>query len=373
MQVIAFFPQGLEIEGSKELISLGVKSIRISKRIVFFDADKACLYRLYLQARLPFRILREMASFSCRGPEQLYFGIQKVLEWRDWLKPSMSFRVDISGISEGLTHSHFSALNVKNSIVDLQKKLWNKRSNINVQLPDLCIHVHLENDMATLYLDGSGNSLHRRGYRPAMGIAPLKENLAAGLIKLSGWNESLPLIDPLCGSGTLLIEAAAQALKLAPGLNKDFILKKWFDFDTQVWEIEKENAKNTNNNQKLPLIIGCEKDKSIASQAIENIKVAGLAEFIQILPIHFKEMKLPDNKGIILCNPPYGKRLGSEETLHKLYHELGMYLKENASGWVLWLLSGNPNLTSSLRMKSSLKIPISNGGIDCRWLKYLIR
>tara|TARA_Y100001968_G_scaffold253153_1_gene238740 strand:+ start:65 stop:1189 length:1125 start_codon:yes stop_codon:yes gene_type:complete len=373
MNGIAVFPPGLEVEGSKELIELGAHNVCPLHRCASFHADEACFYRLLLQARLPFRLLREMARFKCNKSDELYQGIQRSIDWEFWLHPSMSFRVDISGSNPGLRHSHYSALQVKNAIVDFQRKIWGFRSDISLEDPDFCFHLHLSDHGAILSLDGSSSSLHRRGYRPAMGEAPLKENLAAGLIRLTGWDGTVPLIDPVCGSGTFLIEAASLMNGLSPRLNRKFIIENWLDFNLKVWNDEKIRAqKKVLNNKPCPEIIGFENDAKIANEAKNNISLAGFQSSIQILNGHFRSMVLPSKVGTIVCNPPYGKRIGSDNDLSSLYNELGAVLKEKASGWQLWLLSGNPILTKSLRMKASKKIPVSNGGIDCRWLNYLI-
>ncbi len=373
MQAIAVLPQGLEEEGAKELLALGAQSVRALKRSVAFEADMSCFYRLHLQARLPFRLLREMARFQCDGPESLYFAIQTALDWEKWLHPSMSFRVDVSGRCHGLTHSHFTALQVKNALIDLQRNLWKVRSDIDLEQPDLCLHLHLNHSGGVLSLDGSAGSLHRRGYRAAMGVAPLKENLAAGLVQISGWDGCVPLVDPLCGSGTLLIEAVSAAIDSAPGLNRSFLFEGWADFDQNLWQDEIKKAELSKDlNKKLPLIIGCEQDSQIADQARNNIAAAGLQKIIKIQNSHFRELLFPKQKGLILCNPPYGKRIGSNANLKNLYEELAKFIKINASGWTFWLLNGNRELSSSIHMKASRRFPISNGGIDCRWLKYLI-
>ncbi len=373
MQAIAVLPQGLEEEGAKELTALGAKAVRPLRRAAAFEADMACFYRLHLQARLPFRLLREIAQFPCRGPKELYSGVQSAFDWERWLHPSMSFRVDVTGSTPELSHSHFTALQVKNALVDLQREFWHQRSDIDLDNPDLCLHLHLNREGAVLSLDGSAGSLHRRGYRAAMGIAPLKENLAAGLIRLSGWNGAVPLVDPLCGSGTLLIEAASQALGLAPGLNRSFLLEGWADFKPNLWQEEQQRAsRRERRNEQLPTIIGCEQEPTIADQAQANVAAAGLEQTISIQSNDFRNLILPEQPGIIVCNPPYGERLGREDDLEDLYQDLGRFAKERASGWQLWLLSGNPKLSGSLKMKASRRIPISNGGIDCRWLHYSI-
>ena len=373
MNAIAVLPPGLEVEGSKELSELGANSVSPLRRCASFQADDACFYRLLLRARLPFRLLREVGRFRCNHSDELYEGIQRAMDWELWLHPSMSFRVDVSGSNRGLRHSHYSALQVKNAIVDFQRKLWGFRSDIDLDNPDFCIHLHLTEEGAILSLDGSSSSLHRRGYRPAMGEAPLKENVAAGLIRLTGWDGTGPLVDPVCGSGTLLIEAASLLNGVAPGLNRKFIVENWLDFNLRAWNCEQLSAQKMVPNEILtPEIIGFENDIKIANEAKSNIKSAGLENSVEIREGHFASMILPSDVGTIVCNPPYGKRIGFEDDLATLYHELGIFLKKNASGWQLWLLSGNPNLTKSLKMKACRKVPVSNGGIDCRWLNYLI-
>ena len=373
MQVIGVYPQGLEKEAAKELLVLGAKSVRPLKRAVAFEADMSCFYRLHLQSRLAFRFLREIVRFKCDGRESLYKSVQSSFDWESWLHPSISFRVDVSGRGTGLTHTHFTALQVKNALVDLQRSIWSKRSDIDIENPDLCFHLHLNQSEAVLSLDGSSSSLHRRGYRAAMGLAPLKENLAAGLIGISDWDGNIPLVDPLCGSGTLLIEAVSSALKLPPGLNRSFLFEGWADFDKYLWEEEIKIAKSrTYFDRKLPLIIGCEQDKDIAKQAKENIAAAGLKKIINVQNTHFSELELPNMKGLIVCNPPYGKRIGVNQDLKRLYLELSNFLKINASGWEFWLLSGNKELSRFIGMKASCRYPVNNGGIDCRWLKYIV-
>ena len=371
---VAVLPQGLEEVGAQELIALGAKAVRPLRRAAAFEADMACLYRLHLQCRLPFRLLRELASFPCDGRDSLYYGIQDAVDWERWLHPSMTFRVDATGSAQGLNHSHYSALQVKNAIVDRQRDLWGERSSVDLEEPDLHLHLHLGRGGAVLSLDGCGGSLHRRGYRAAMGVAPLKENLAAGLIRLTGWDGTTPLVDPLCGSGTLLIEAASLARHLCPGLARDFSLEGWADFDAELWAQEEQRARGREQRQQtLPPIIGNEQDPSIAEQARSNVAAAGLSDCIQIHCGDFRDLDLPSGPGTLVCNPPYGIRVGDQAGLEALYADLGNTLKAKASGWNAWVLSGNAAVTGALRMKASRRIPISNGGIDCRWLQYQVR
>ena len=371
---VAVLPQGLEELGAQELIALGAKDVRPLRRAAAFEADMGCLYRLHLQCRLPFRLLRELASFPCDGRDSLYYGVQDAVDWERWLHPSMTFRVDATGSAQGLNHSHYSALQVKNAIVDRQRELWGERSSVDLEEPDLHLHLHLGKGGAVLSLDGCGGSLHRRGYRAAMGAAPLKENLAAGLIHLTGWDGTTPLVDPLCGSGTLLIEAASFARKQCPGLQRSFSLEGWADFDAELWRDELERAKRRSQQQPdLAPILGCEQDAVIAEQARSNVAAAGLDDCISIHTGDFRDLSLPTGPGVMVCNPPYGVRIGESDGLEALYSDLGQFVKRDASGWDFWLLSGNAAVTGALRMRASRRIPISNGGIDCRWLHYDVR
>lgn len=380
--VIAVVPPGLEEPAAAELAALGASEVRPLRRAVALQADPATFYRLHLQARLPFRFLRQLARFPCRGRQELYDGVQRAADWERWLPPQLSFRVEASGSIPGLNHSHYSALQVKNALVDLQRHLWGARSSVDLDDADVVLHLHLSpgrpggaGPEAVLSLDGGGASLHRRGYRAAMGLAPLKENLAAGLIAHTGWDGQVPLADPLCGSGTLLIEAACRALRRPPGLERDFSLQRWPDFDAVLWGQERAAAvalaSNTlPNGQPLAPIVGMERDPAVLAMARSNAAAAGVEAWITLQEGDCRDFQPPEAPGVLVCNPPYGDRLGAGDDLEALYGDLGRMLKQRCGGWTLWLLSGNPALTGALRMKASRRVPVSNGGIDCRWLRY---
>ncbi len=374
MKLVASISQGLEKEGAQELIELGAFKVKASRRHILFEADMGCLYRLHLRSRLSFRFLREICSFSCKGPDELYRGVQDALDWENWLQPTKSFRVNVTGFGEGLSHTHYTALQVKNAIIDLQRELWGIRSSIDLDNPDICFHVHLANNQAFFSVDGSNSSLHKRGYRPAVGIAPIKETLAAGLMRMTGWDGTNNLIDPLCGSGTFLIEAVSTLLGISCGINKKFLFKNWPDFDVSIWDRELTIAKQVKTlNRKLPKIIGCEVDEVIANSAFDNVRKAGLENYIEIINCPFQEFQLPQGLGLLICNPPYGIRIGDENQLSNLYKELGDYCKKYASGWDLWVLNGNPKLSKYIGMKANRRFQVNNGSIDCRWLNYKIK
>ena len=374
MNVIASSPEGLEQYLAKEIADLGGFNINTYKRKVTFKCDYATFYRVHFFSRLAFRFYMEIARFPCFDKKSLYEGVRGSFPWLKWLPWEKTFNVQVSGRTSSLSHSHFTALEVKNAIIDLQRSAWNKRSNISLNEPDLIIHIHLNNNQAVISLQSSIESLHKRGYRPALGNAPLKENLASGMLKITQWNGTKPLIDIMCGSGTLLIEAVNQILEIPLNTNKLYLFENWLDFKREIFFNERDKAnKQIIKYKKLSSIIGCEINSKVFEQAQLNISLAGLENYIEVVNDDFSNLKFNSSEGLILCNPPYGKKLGNENELIFLYEEMGNFLKTNFSGWEFWLLSGNPKLTKYLRMKSSLKIPISNGGIDCRWIQYLIR
>ncbi len=374
MNVIASAPEGLEKYLAEEIADLGGFKISTSRRSVTFECDQATFYRVHFYSRLAFRFYREVARFPCYDRHSLYEGVRDSFSWLKWLSPNKTFKVQVTGRTSFLSHSHFTALEVKNAITDLQKSVWNKRSNISLNHPDFIIHLHLNNNQAVISFQSSYESLHRRGYRPALGKAPMKENLASGLVKITQWDGRIPLIDMMCGSGTLLIEAVNQILHIPLNTDLPYLFENWLDFKKDIYMNERNKAKNKFiNYSKLSNVIGCEIDKKVFKQAESNISLAGLDSYIELINDDFVKLKVNSSEGLILCNPPYGKKLGDENELIYLYEKIGTFLKTNFSGWDFWLLSGNPKLTKYLKMKSSLKIPVSNGGIDCRWIKYMIR
>ena len=387
---LAVVPPGLEQAALEELERLGALSARSLRGAVTFRIDIPGYYRLHLLARLPFRILRELGRFPCSNRQELSAGVRQVADWDLWLPPPRTLRVEVTGGTPVLNHSHFTALEVKNALVDLQRQRWGTRSSVDRRDPDLVVHLHLlRHGEAVLSLDGGGGSLHRRGWRAAVGLAPLKENLAAGLIALTGWQGDCPLADPFCGSGTLLIEAACAALGRAPGLLppstpgqpprcRDFALQRWPDFDPAHWRQEEAAARSLARDtladgRPLAPLVGCDHNAEVLAQARANAEAAGVAPWIRFELADARAFTPPAGPGVIVTNPPHGERLGERQELQELYGALGQRLRHQAPGWTLWLLSGHPDLTASLRLKASRRVPVSHGGIDCRWLRYELR
>lgn len=369
-QYFATVARGLETLAAAELEQLGASEVTPEFTGVRFSGDRALLYRVNLWGRTIFRVLVPVREFPCRDAKQLYREVQK-LSWDEFLTPEATFAVVCTGSNSQLNHSHFSALQVKNAIVDWQREKYGYRSNIDTEVPDLWINIHIRGDRATLSFDSSGTSLHRRGYRPAMGQAPLKETLAAALLDMTQWQRDLPLLDPLCGSGTLLLEAGLKALQIAPGLFREqFAFERWPDFDAPLWEQLKTEAKQQQKPELLAPILGSDRDFDTLEQARFNARSCGLADHIQFRQRDLTHLEAPSDRGIIICNPPYGKRLGDSEELKGLYRQLGDIFKQRFKGWTAYILTGSKALSKCIGLRTSRRLPVYNGSLPCTLLEY---
>jgi len=369
-QYFATVARGLEAIAAQELEQLGAHAVQPGFCGASFEGDRTLLYRINLWARLPFRILMKLHEFSCRDATELYRGIQTI-DWLEHLTPDRTLAVKTTGKTEQLNHTHFTSLQVKNAIVDQQQETLGDRSDVKLQEPDVQIRVHLDRDVCTVSLDSSGNSLHRRGYRPAVGAAPLKESLAAALIQLSGWQPEQTFYDPLCGSGTLPLEASLMALNIAPGLfRKQFGFETWPDFDSSLWNQLIEEAKASQRKILPAAIWGSDRDEEVIEQAITNAKNCGVLDYIWFSQIELSDVVAPTDSGVLFCNPPYGERLERDRDLGEFYKQLGDVLKQRFKGWTAFVLSGNKELAQSIGLKSSQRIPVYNGSLPCQLMKY---
>ena len=366
--------RGLEELAAQELEKLGADGVEPGFCGVGFRCDRTRLYTINLWARLPFRILVTAAHVSCHDSDALYRGIQSI-DWDIHLSPGHTLAVKATGKNARLNHSHFTALQVKNAIVDQQQDRHGERSDIDTEKPDVQVNVHINDNKATVSLDSSGSSLHRRGYRPAMGTAPLKESLAAALIRLTEWSGHIAFLDPMCGSGTLPIEATLQALNIAPGLFRDatsqgFGFQTWPDYDEQLWHKLVQEAKNRQRSELMVPVVGCDRDLDILDDARTNADYSGVADHIDFNYIDFADIEAPADSGILICNPPYGERLGQTENLAPFYKQMGDILKQRFKGWTAYILSGNKALTKCIGLRTARKMPVYNGSIPCQFLKY---
>ncbi|MBW4516137.1 MAG: RNA methyltransferase [Timaviella obliquedivisa GSE-PSE-MK23-08B] len=369
-QYFATVARGLEMLAAQELEQLGANAVEPGFCGVAFAGDRTLLYHVNLWARLPFRILMKLHEFPCQNSEDLYRGIQTI-DWLQYLTPDLTLAVNATGKSEQLNHTHFTALQVKRAIVDQQQERLGDRSSVELQSPDVQISVHLERNVCTVSLDSSGQSLHRRGYRPAVGAAPLKESLAAALIQLSGWQPEQMFYDPLCGSGTLPLEASLKALNIAPGLFREqFGFETWLDADRPLLEKLIQSAE-ANQHETIPAPIwGSDRDENVIEQAIANATNCGVLNHVYFAAIDLEDVAAPADSGVVFCNPPYGERLERESDLGTFYKQLGDVLKQRFKGWTAFVLSGNKELSQSIGLKSSQRIAVYNGTLPCQLMKY---
>jgi putative N6-adenine-specific DNA methylase len=369
-QYFATVARGLEALAAKELEQLGASSVEPGFCGVAFEGDRTLLYRVNLWARLPFRILMKLHHFPCRDAKTLYRGIQTI-DWESYLNPDLTLAVNVTGKNEELNHTHFTALQVKNAIVDQQQEKFGERSDVELNEPDVRVNVHIDLDFCTVSLDSSGNSLHRRGYRPAVGTAPLKESLAAALIQLSGWQPDQMFYDPLCGSGTLPLEASLKALNIAPGLFRDrFGFETWLDCDLSLLETLIEEAKTSQLDTLPAPIWGSDRDEDVIEMANTNAKNCGVDSHVWFSQMELHDVVAPADSGVLFCNPPYGERLGRDSDLGEFYRLLGDVLKQRFKGWTAFVLSGNKELSQSIGLKSSQRIAVYNGTLPCQLMKY---
>lgn len=368
-ELIAKTFQGLEEVLAKELTALGANNIQIGRRMVSFTGDKSLMYRANLALRTAVRILKPIKHFKAQTADQVYDAV-KSIDWKQYLTLQTTFSVDSVVYSQEFRHSKFVAYKVKDAIVDYFREETGERPNIRVTNPDIKLNMHIAEDQCTLSLDSSGESLHHRGYRQATVEAPINEVLAAGLILLSGWNGECDLIDPMCGSGTIAIEAALIAKNIMPGIfRKEFAFERWQDFDRALLD-----AVYNDDSQERPFdhhIYGYDINRQAVEAALANVKSAGVSGDIDIVQRPIQEFKRPEKPALIITNPPYGERISSPDLLG-LYRTIGERLKNEFSGNEAWILSYREECFEQIGLKPSFKIPLFNGSLDCEFRKYIL-
>ncbi len=359
---------GLEGVLKKELVNLGASDVNEGNRVVEFSGDKTLLYRANFHLRTALKILKPIAEFKVQNEQELYNAIQTI-NWSEYFDVNNTFAVDSVVHSPNFPHSKYVALKVKDAIVDQFREKFKKRPYVETEDPDIQINVHISNTLCTISLDSSGESLHKRGYRVKSTKAPLNEVLAAGMILLSGWDLKSNFIDPMCGSGTLIIEAAMIANGIPPGIyRKKFAFETWKDFDPVLFEdIYEEESENSAFN---PKIIGSDNSEIAIRIAKENISNAALKRKIDISITPIENYKPPDkNKGVVITNPPYGERLKKNE-INKFYKTLGDLFKNEYAGYTIWMLSSNFDAIKNIGLKPSTKLTLFNGPLECKFLKF---
>lgn len=362
--------KGLEEVLANELIQLGANDVQIQRRSVSFSGDKALMYKVNLHCRTALRFLMPIAEFKAINPDEVYAEIKKI-NWSDYLDVTSSFAIDSIVFSREFSHSKFVAYRVKDAIVDQFKEKYEKRPSVSVSNPDILINIHIaSNNYCTVSLDSSGESLHKRGYRTAQTQAPINEVLAAGMLLLAKWEGKSNFIDPMCGSGTFLIEAALIGLNIPPGIfRKSFGFEKWKDFDQELFEeIYNDDSQEKEFTFK---IYGSDISATAVNITEQNIANAGLNKYIEVKRCGINELDIPKEKLLMVTNPPYGERL-KDNNLSILYENIGRLLKFKFGGNEAWIISSEEPLLSKIGLKPSRKIKLLNGDLDCLFCRYEI-
>lgn len=370
-QMLAKTFKGLEDVLAKELIELGANNVQIQRRAVAFTGDKRMLYTANFCLRTASRVLVPIATFKAKKTDEIYEQVKQV-DWAQYMNTRTSFAIDATVYSDLFRHSQFVTYRVKDAIVDWWMEHGGVRPNVQLTNPDLYLNVHIAGDMVTLSLDSSGESLHKRGYRVANTQAPINEALAAGMLLLAGWNGQSDFYDPMCGSGTLLIEAALIARNIAPGIyRKGFAFEKWADFDADLFEdVSSDDSRERDFSHK---IYGSDAGFYAMQVAMKNVQSAGLQRDIEVKQIRVQELKLAEKNtegALIMINPPYGERLAQDRDVLRLYQDMGTTLKHQFSGATAWIISSNEEALKCIGLRPAKKIHLVNGDLECLFNKY---
>ncbi len=358
-------PRGLESLLQAELTALGAQAVQTTEAGVAFSGDFTLCMRANLESRLASRILWQVARGSYQHAQDLY-DAALACPWGDWFRPEQTLRVDTRAHRCPLKSLDFVTLRVKDAICDQFRAREGRRPSIDTQQPHMRVHVYLDASTYFLYLDTSGEALFKRGRRPEFGDAALKKNLAAGILQLCGWQPETPLLDPFCGSGAFLLEAAEQSLGRAPGLERSFAFENIQGWDLHAWnELRAQALSLVQAPRPLPLWGRDLKGDAIASTRA-NLAAAGLEACVHLKQVNMLESSAPTATGILVANPPYGVRMGEQEQLARFYPELGHVLKRQYAGWDAWILTADLRLAKLIRLHPARRIPLFNGALECR-------
>ena len=363
--------KGLEDVLAGELVQLGANNVQIERRAVSFTGDKRMLYTANMCLRTASRVLVPIASFKAQKADDIYEQV-KAIDWTRYMTVKTTFQIDATVYSEYFRHSQFVTYRVKDAIVDFWMEHEGVRPSVKLEGADLYLNVHIAGDRVTLSLDSSGESLHKRGYRVANTQAPINEALAAGMLLLAGWKGQSDFYDPMCGSGTLLIEAALIARNIAPGVYRQgFAFEKWADFDVDLWEdVYNDDTREREFKHK---IYGSDAGFYAVQAATKNVQSAGLQRDIEVKQIRIEELRLADTNtenALVMINPPYGERLSQDKNVLRLYQDMGTALKHQFSGATAWIISSNEEALKCIGLRPAKKIHLVNGDLECLFNKY---
>jgi len=366
----ATVPRGLEALAAEELAGLGARAVASVPGGVAFEGDRETCYRANLWSRIASRILWRIGSFDYESADDLYAAAGEI-DWLALFPLECSLRVNVTAQKSPLKSLEFATLRVKDGICDGFRKVSGARPDVDRATPDVRVHVYLEGTQGVFYLDTSGEALFKRGWRRDAGEAPLRENLAAGIVRLSGWQAQEAFLDPMCGAGTLLVEAAAIGLGRAPGVGRGFGFEKLRNLDLPCWTALREEAAQRRPNMKLELF-GSDHDPVALKAARRNIAEAGFDRWVRFEQADILTRSAPAPAGVLVANPPYGERIGSPEDLARFYPELGHALKRNFTNWRCHFFTADLRLPKLIRLQPARRVPLFNGALDCRLYEFRI-
>jgi len=372
MSIQAFFascPRGLEALLADELLGFGARNTERVPGGVAFEGDMRACYRANLESRLATRVLARLARAPYRDDKDVYEAAL-ALRWPEWFSEKHSIRVDVNAIRSPLKSLEFVTLRIKDAVCDRFRADRGIRPDVDTRTPGVRIQGFLDKENVTLYLDTSGEPLHKRGYRKEAGEAPLKENLAAGILRLTGWDGSEPLLDPMCGSGTLAIEAAMMALAIPPGHARGFGFERLAGFDRSSWNDVREQALARAQAPRKLALFARDRYGEELKKARANLEAAGLADCVELKQADILDSSAPAPAGVLIANPPYGARLGEDSALAEFYPKLGDTLKKYYAGWRCYFFSGDARLPRLIRLTASKRTPLYNGPLECRLYEY---
>jgi putative N6-adenine-specific DNA methylase len=362
-------PRGLEVPLSNELSEISAADIRKDDGAVHFSGDISVCYKANLFVRTASRIYWKVSSSEYRDEQDIY-DLAYLIPWHKWFDLSRTIRVSMVGIRCPLKSLNFAGLKIKDAICDRFRKETGSRPDVEPNNPDIRIHGFITEKELVISIDTSGDTLFKRGFREETNVAPIRENLAAGILYLAGWKPGIPLLDPMCGSGTFLIEAAQMSLNIAPGISRKFAFEKFKDFDRDLWlKICEKAVEEELDVTEIP-IFGSDISSTAINASKVNLENAGLLEAVTLNCSDILDISAPADNGIIVANLPYGERMGEINELRELYPKIGDTLKKNFSGWNAYLLSSDLEMPKHIRLSVSKRTPLFNGPLECRLFEY---
>lgn len=359
--------KGLENVLANELLQIGANNIQVQRRAVQFTGDKRLMYKANLWLRTASRVLKPIAVFKAQDADEVYDHIKQI-DWEEYISCDSSIAIDSTVYSDTFKHSRYVTYRAKDAVVDFFMERYGKRPSVKIDNPDLYINIHIAQTCVTVSLDSSGESLHKRGWRAGQTEASINEALAAGMLLMAGWDGQRDFVDPMCGSGTFLIEAALIALNIPPGIYRErFAFERWKDFDAELFETlynDESSAREFKHH-----IYGSDHSFYAIRVAEKNIKNAGMQRYISLQQIAVQELKPQTESVLVVTNPPYGERI-DPKNIFQLYEEIGSSLKHKFTGSTAWIISSNEEALNRIGLKPSKKVSLLNGELDCLFVRY---